>query len=125
MGKKEIKCFKGLLNYSKKKMEHLNENRKNMKQNKKTKEKSMHVKLNPTDKCSAFRSSVNTGELGLDSLLSTMILEDVQGPIIQRTPQISYLPLLPRLSFFLLSTIHNLFLMFGKIRKVSYASLFP
>lgn len=41
-------------------MEHLNENRKNMKQNRKTKEKGMHVKLNPTDKCPAFRSSVNT-----------------------------------------------------------------
>lgn len=41
-------------------MEHLNENRKNLKHNRKTKEKGMHVKLNPTDKCPALRLSVNT-----------------------------------------------------------------
>lgn len=41
-------------------MEHLDKNRKNMKQDRKTKEKGMPVKLNPTDKCPAVRLSVNT-----------------------------------------------------------------
>lgn len=40
------------------KLEHLN-NRKNMKQDKKMKEKGIHVKPNLTDKCPAFRLLVN------------------------------------------------------------------